>query len=146
MPKGLSFCFVVLQKLKNKTKMYSLIDMHHQKWLTDKNNRPKIEKRGIGKDKLMIKSTKVQPFVLLACENSYTITKTHTPIFKPHDTCQTKLKTNSRLNEKRESKSKREKIQNPQSKRHNGNGKWKTGKACSNGKRETSKRVKHQKE
>ena len=31
MPKGLTFCIVVLQKLKNKTKTYSLIDMHHQK-------------------------------------------------------------------------------------------------------------------
>ena len=117
--------------------------MQRQKWVIDKISPPKIEKQGIGKDKLMIKSTKVQPFVLLACENSYTITKTHTPIFKPHDTCQTKLKMNSRLNEKHESKSKRERIQNPQSKRHNGNGKWKTGKACSNGKRETLKRVKN---
>jgi len=34
----------------------------------------------------------------LEYENSDTITKTHTPIFKPHDTYQTKLKTNSRLN------------------------------------------------
>ena len=55
--------------------------MHHQKWFTDKNNRPKIEKLGIGKDKLMIKSTKVQAFVLLACKNSYSTTKTHTPIY-----------------------------------------------------------------
>ena len=78
--------------------------MHHQKWFTDKNNRPKIEKLGIGKDKLMIKSTKVQAFVLLACKNSYSTTKTHTPIytiFKPHHTCQTKLKTINKNEEER---------------------------------------------
>ena len=55
--------------------------MQRQKWVTDKINPPKIEKQGIGKDKLMIKSTKVQAFVLLACENSYNITKTNTPIY-----------------------------------------------------------------
>ena len=76
--------------------------MQRQKWVTDKINPPKIEKQGIGKDKLMIKSTKVQAFVLLACKNSYSTTKTHTPIytiFKPHHTCQTKLKTKNKNDE-----------------------------------------------
>ena len=62
--------------------------MHIQrkKWVIDKINPPTIEKQGIEKDKLMIKWRKVQPFVLLDCENIDIITKTHTPILKPHDT------------------------------------------------------------
>ena len=40
MAKGLTFCIVVLQKLNNKTKTYSLIDMHHQK---DLKRRPKTK-------------------------------------------------------------------------------------------------------
>ena len=55
--------------------------MQRQKWVIDKISPPKIEKQGIGKDKLMIKSTKVQPFVLLASENSYSITKIDTTIY-----------------------------------------------------------------
>ena len=60
--------------------------IQRQKWVTDKMNPPTIEKQGIEKDKLMIKWRKVQPFILLDCENLDTITKTHTLIFKPHDT------------------------------------------------------------
>ena len=55
--------------------------MHHQKWLTDKNNRPKMENLGVGKDKQMTKWTKVQAFVLSACEYSYSITERPKPIY-----------------------------------------------------------------
>ena len=99
--------------------------MQRQKWVTDKINPPKIEKQGIGKDKLMIKLTKVQPFILLDCENSDTITKTHTLIFKPHDTWQTKLNTNSRLNKSlRANRNRREfKTHNPKGTTEMENGK-----------------------
>ena len=55
--------------------------VHSQKSFTDTNNRLKMENLGIGKHKRMTKRTKVDAFVLLACENSYSITKTPKPIY-----------------------------------------------------------------
>jgi len=77
---------------------------------------------------------------LLDYENLDTITKTHTPIFKPHDTCQTKLKTNFRLNKNvRANRNGREfKTHNPKDTTEMENGKLE--------RRAAMESVKHQKE
>ena len=56
MPKGLTFCIVVLQKLKNKTKTYSLIDMHHQKDLKCKGEQIEMREH-IDENKLNLQGT-----------------------------------------------------------------------------------------
>ena len=101
MAKGLTFCIVVLQKLKNKTKTYSLIDMHHQKDLKRVPNTTNLVDMPKGLTFCIVVlqklKNKTKTYSLIDMHHQKDLNR-YTPIFKPHHTVQPKL---NRKNKKR---------------------------------------------